>query len=150
MKLKSAKAFVQEVAIILIGCFLTAFAVDCILKPSGLAVTGVTGVAMVLEHLISRSSHTSFFEMGAASFPLAAPIPLSNAFLTSFLLPMPTCPAIDNHCAAQYNTSQRLSIGAKPQLIRRIFSLSQCATLVKGEPLYGRFGSYYSAFSWDS
>lgn len=50
MKLKSAKAFVQEVAIILIGCFLTAFAVDCILKPSGLAVTGVTGVAMVLEH----------------------------------------------------------------------------------------------------
>lgn len=31
MKLKSAKAFVQEVAIILIGCFLTAFAVDCIL-----------------------------------------------------------------------------------------------------------------------
>lgn len=53
MKLKSAKAFVQEVAIILIGCFLTAFAVDCILKPSGLAVTGVTGVAMVLEHFLS-------------------------------------------------------------------------------------------------
>ncbi len=54
MKLKSAKAFVQEVAIILIGCFLTAFAVDCILKPSGLAVTGVTGVAMVLEHWLIK------------------------------------------------------------------------------------------------
>lgn len=57
MKLKSAKAFVQEVAIILIGCFLTAFAVDCILKPSGLAVTGVTGVAMVLEHWFRDQLH---------------------------------------------------------------------------------------------
>ena len=38
MKLKSAKAFVQEVAIILIGCFLTAFAVDCM--DSGLDALG--------------------------------------------------------------------------------------------------------------
>ena len=30
------------------------------------------------------------------------------------------------------------------KVIRRIFSLSQCAALIKGNSLYGRFGSYYA------
>lgn len=32
----------------------------------------------------------------------------------------------------------------KLEKIRRIFSLSQCAALIKRDPLYGRFGSYYA------
>ena len=66
-------------------------------------------------------------------------------FLDAFrFLCGPPRSAVDKPSAARYNTFQRPSTGANLQLLRRIFSLSQCAALAKGNPLYGRFGSYYA------
>ena len=71
---------------------------------------------------------------------------VSRPFLThsGFFLCEPPRSAVDKPSAARYNTFQRPSTDANLQLLRRIFSLSQCAALVKGDPLYGRFGSYYA------
>ena len=67
-------------------------------------------------------------------------------FLDAFriFLCEPPRSAVDKPSAARYNTFQRPSTGANLQLLHRIFSLSQCAAFVKGDPLYGRFGSYYA------
>lgn len=58
---------------------------------------------------------------------------VSRPFLThsGFFLCEPPRSAVDKPSAARYNTFQRPSTGANLQLLRRIFSLSQCAAFVK-------------------
>lgn len=46
---KSYKELVKNYVFLVIGCFITAFASNCILKPSGLSTSGITGLSIVLE-----------------------------------------------------------------------------------------------------
>ena len=111
--------------------------------------------APVLKHFCSILHRNLAFTQNLGLTPL---IPLllgptlkisvivSRPFLThsGFFLCGPPRSAVDKPSAARYNTFQRPSTGANLQLLRRIFSLSQCAAFVKGEPLYGRFESRYA------
>lgn len=46
---KNYKAILEEYALLILGCFITAFASNSVLKPSGLSTSGITGLSIVLE-----------------------------------------------------------------------------------------------------
>ncbi len=46
----------------ILGCFLTAFSIDCILKPNGLTTSGMTGVSIICERL--TGINYSYINMG--------------------------------------------------------------------------------------
>ena len=111
--------------------------------------------APVLKHFCSILHRNLAFTQNLGLTPLIPlllgstlkiSVTVSRPFLThsGFFLCEPPRSAVDKPSAARYNHFQHLSTGANPQLIRHIFSLSQCAALIKGDPLYGRFGSYYA------
>ena len=43
---------IKEYALLIIGCFITAFASNSVLKPNGLSTSGITGLSIVLESVI--------------------------------------------------------------------------------------------------
>lgn len=48
---KSYKELIKNYVFLVIGCFITAFASNCILKPSGLSTSGITGLSIVIENI---------------------------------------------------------------------------------------------------
>jgi uncharacterized membrane-anchored protein YitT (DUF2179 family) len=48
---KSLKELFKNYIFLVIGCFITAFASNCILKPSGLSTSGITGLSIVIESI---------------------------------------------------------------------------------------------------
>lgn len=48
---KSYKELLKNYSLLVIGCFITAFASNCILKPSGLSTSGITGLSIVIENI---------------------------------------------------------------------------------------------------
>ncbi len=48
---KSYKELIKNYIFLVIGCFITAFASNCILKPSGLSTSGITGLSIVIENI---------------------------------------------------------------------------------------------------
>lgn len=49
MKSLNIKKFIYDTLYLTIGCFITAFSVNYILKPNGLITSGITGLAIILE-----------------------------------------------------------------------------------------------------
>lgn len=49
MEIKSIKTSLYNVIYLVIGCVITAFSVNYILKPNGLITSGITGLAIILE-----------------------------------------------------------------------------------------------------
>ncbi len=47
--------FVLDFAIVIVGCFLTAFATTALLRANGLTVSGITGLSITLESIINIS-----------------------------------------------------------------------------------------------
>lgn len=43
--------YIKNVLLSLLGCIITAFSIDCILKPNDLTTSGVTGIAIIIEKL---------------------------------------------------------------------------------------------------
>lgn len=48
---KSYKELIKNYIFLAMGCFITAFASNCILKPSGLSTSGITGLSIVIENI---------------------------------------------------------------------------------------------------
>lgn len=53
MKNLDYKKLIYEIIYLTIGCIITAFAVNCILKPNGLITSGITGIAIILEQYMN-------------------------------------------------------------------------------------------------
>ncbi len=53
MKSIDYKKYIYDTIYLTIGCFITAFAVNYILKPNGLITSGITGIAIILEKYIN-------------------------------------------------------------------------------------------------
>lgn len=53
MKKLDIKRFIYDVFYLTLGCVITAFSVNYILKPNGLFTSGITGIAIILEHYIN-------------------------------------------------------------------------------------------------
>jgi len=53
MKSINYKKYIYDTTYLIIGCFITAFAVNYILKPNGLITSGITGLAIILEKYIN-------------------------------------------------------------------------------------------------
>nr|WP_312578584.1 YitT family protein [Sedimentibacter sp.] len=53
MKSIDYKKYISDTLYLTVGCFITAFAVNYILKPNGLITSGITGVAIILEKYIN-------------------------------------------------------------------------------------------------
>ena len=49
---KNYSDLIKEYALLFVGCFLTAFAANSVLKPNGLSTSGITGLSIVLESVI--------------------------------------------------------------------------------------------------
>ena len=47
------KKSINSVSYLIVGCIITAFAVNYILKPNGLITSGITGLAIILEKYIN-------------------------------------------------------------------------------------------------
>lgn len=45
------KSSLKNYMMLILGCFITAFASNCVLKPSGLSTSGITGLSIVLESI---------------------------------------------------------------------------------------------------
>ena len=45
------KNLLKEYALLILGCFITAFASNSVLKPNGLSTSGITGLSIVLESM---------------------------------------------------------------------------------------------------
>ena len=54
MNYNKSKSFIllKEYVLMVVGCFITAFASNCVLKPNGLSTSGITGLSIVLESII--------------------------------------------------------------------------------------------------
>lgn len=48
---KNYKNLLKEYTLLILGCFITAFASNSVLKPSGLSTSGITGLSIVLESM---------------------------------------------------------------------------------------------------
>lgn len=49
---KNYTSLIKEYVLLFVGCFITAFAANSILKPNGLSTSGITGLSIVLESII--------------------------------------------------------------------------------------------------
>ncbi len=53
MKKLDYKRIIYDIMYLTLGCIITAFSVNYILKPNGLFTSGITGIAIILEHYIN-------------------------------------------------------------------------------------------------
>lgn len=50
----------KEYGLVVLGCFITAFATNCVLKPNGLSTSGITGLSIVLEQ-VTKINYTYIY-----------------------------------------------------------------------------------------
>lgn len=88
---KSYKELIKNYVFLIIGCFITAFASNCILKPSGLSTSGITGLSIVLESVTGINYTYIYyiftFIILVATFILIGKAEIMKIILLSILYP---------------------------------------------------------------
>ena len=89
--MKNFKKIIYDTLYLIIGCFITAFSVNYILKPNGLITSGITGLSIVLEkYLLINYSYIYYiatFIILIATFLLMGKRELMKIIFLSILYP---------------------------------------------------------------
>lgn len=89
--MKNIKNFLYSTIYLTIGCFITAFSVNFILKPNGLITSGITGLAIILEkYLLINYSYLYYiatFVILIATFVLMGKKEVMKIIFLSILYP---------------------------------------------------------------